>query len=83
MVQNLALVQKVEKLAEAKGVKPGQLALAWVHAQVQLSFTQGELRMRAGLHASNYISMCLSYFQQFPNASTVSSESLVHLYECR
>lgn len=33
-VQNLALVEKVDELAKAKGVKPGQLALAWVHAQV-------------------------------------------------
>ena len=33
-MQNLALVEKVEELAKAKGVKAGQLALAWVHAQV-------------------------------------------------
>ncbi len=33
IMQNLALVKKVEELANAKGVKPGQLALAWVHAQ--------------------------------------------------
>ncbi|DBB10359.1 TPA: hypothetical protein ACH3X3_001916 [Trebouxia sp. C0006] len=31
--KNLALVEKVDELAKAKGVKPGQLALAWVHAQ--------------------------------------------------
>lgn len=31
--KNLALVAKVEQLAKAKGVKAGQLALAWVHAQ--------------------------------------------------
>lgn len=31
--KNLALVEKVDALAKAKGVKPGQLALAWVHAQ--------------------------------------------------
>lgn len=36
-MQNLALVEKVEGLAKAKGIKPGQLALAWVHAQVLLS----------------------------------------------
>ena len=30
---NLALVRRVEELAEAKGVTPGQLALAWVLAQ--------------------------------------------------
>jgi len=34
LMQNLALVEKVDELARAKGVKPGQLALAWVHAQV-------------------------------------------------
>ena len=34
LMQNLALVEKVDELAKAKGVKPGQLALAWVHAQV-------------------------------------------------
>jgi len=30
---NVALVEKVESLAAAKEVTPGQLALAWVHAQ--------------------------------------------------
>ena len=30
---NVALVEKVEALAAAKEVTPGQLALAWVHAQ--------------------------------------------------
>ena len=32
-LQNLALVEKVRSLAAAKGCTPGQLALAWVHAQ--------------------------------------------------
>ncbi len=32
-MQNLALVEKVRSLAAAKGCTPGQLALAWVHAQ--------------------------------------------------
>lgn len=32
---NLALVQHVKELAAKKGVIPGQLALAWVHAQVR------------------------------------------------
>jgi len=31
--RNLELVAKVEELAREKGVTPGQLALAWVHAQ--------------------------------------------------
>lgn len=31
--KNLALVDKVRSLAAAKGCTPGQLALAWVHAQ--------------------------------------------------
>ena len=31
---NLALVEGVKQLAAKKGVTPGQLALAWVHAQV-------------------------------------------------
>lgn len=31
--RNLELVQRVEELAAEKGVTPGQLALAWVHAQ--------------------------------------------------
>ena len=31
--KNLGIVRVVEKLAQAKGVKPGQLALAWVLAQ--------------------------------------------------
>lgn len=31
---NLALVERVRELAAKKGVTPGQLALAWVHAQV-------------------------------------------------
>lgn len=38
-MQNLALVEKVDGLAKSKGIKPGQLALAWVHAQV----SQGSL----------------------------------------
>ncbi|WP_182359200.1 aldo/keto reductase [Tomitella gaofuii] len=33
LVTNLALVDRVRTLAEAKGVTPGQLALAWVLAQ--------------------------------------------------
>ena len=33
-VQNIKLVEKVDQLAKAKGVEPGQLALAWVHSQV-------------------------------------------------
>eukprot|EP00884_Botryococcus_braunii_P022763 jgi/Botrbrau1/9170/Bobra.0236s0003.1 len=31
--KNLELVRKVEQIAQRKGVKPGQLALAWVHSQ--------------------------------------------------
>lgn len=31
--RNLELVQRVEEMAAEKGVKPGQLALAWVLAQ--------------------------------------------------
>ena len=31
---NLVLVERVRELATKKGVTPGQLALAWVHAQV-------------------------------------------------
>ena len=31
--RNLAIVERVERVAEAKGITPGQLALAWVHAQ--------------------------------------------------
>ncbi len=30
---NIALVERVKELAAKKGVTPGQLALAWVHAQ--------------------------------------------------
>lgn len=30
---NFALVQRVKELAAKKGVTPGQLALAWLHAQ--------------------------------------------------
>jgi aryl-alcohol dehydrogenase-like predicted oxidoreductase len=33
--KNLALVEKVKELAAAHGCTPGQLALAWVHAQGQ------------------------------------------------
>ena len=32
--KNLALVETVKELADRKGCTPGQLALAWVHAQV-------------------------------------------------
>ncbi len=32
-MQNMLLVKRVAKLAEAKGCSPGQLALAWVLAQ--------------------------------------------------
>ena len=31
--QNLKLVEKIEQIASVKGIKPGQLALAWVLAQ--------------------------------------------------
>lgn len=31
--RNLGIVRQIERLAQAKGVKPGQLALAWVLAQ--------------------------------------------------
>ena len=31
--KNLALVDEVKRLAETKGCTPGQLALAWLHAQ--------------------------------------------------
>jgi aryl-alcohol dehydrogenase-like predicted oxidoreductase len=31
--KNLELVERVQKIAERKGVKPGQLALAWVLAK--------------------------------------------------
>src|SRR5439155_8876599 len=31
--KNLELVERVIEIAEEKGVKPGQLALAWVHSQ--------------------------------------------------
>ena len=34
-VQNIKLVEKVDQMAKAKGVESGQLALAWVHSQVQ------------------------------------------------
>lgn len=30
---NLALVERVKEVAAKKGLTPGQLALAWVHAQ--------------------------------------------------
>jgi aryl-alcohol dehydrogenase-like predicted oxidoreductase len=33
-VQNIKLVEKVDQVAKAKWVEPGQLALAWVHSQV-------------------------------------------------
>ena len=32
-LQNLQLVEKVKEIAARKGCTPGQLALAWVHAQ--------------------------------------------------
>ena len=35
--QNMKLVENVKVLADKKGCTPGQLALAWVHAQVLLS----------------------------------------------
>ncbi len=31
--QNLAIVERIKALADKKGCLPGQLALAWVHAQ--------------------------------------------------
>ena len=44
-MQNLALVEKVDELAKAKGVKPGQLALAWVHAQVLSSSPSSDIAL--------------------------------------
>jgi aryl-alcohol dehydrogenase-like predicted oxidoreductase len=37
MPKNLALVEAVEQLAKQKGCSVGQLALAWLHAQVTLA----------------------------------------------
>jgi len=37
--QNLELVRAVKQLAARKGCSPGQLALAWVHAQGDDVFT--------------------------------------------
>ncbi len=37
--KNLLLVEKVKALAEKKGIKPGQLALAWVFAKSQDDFS--------------------------------------------
>ena len=34
LLQNLAIVERIKALAQRKGCLPGQLALAWVHAQV-------------------------------------------------
>ncbi len=34
-VQNLKLVKAVKEMADRKGIKPGQLALAWVQTQVR------------------------------------------------
>ena len=34
LLQNLAIVERIKALAQKKGCLPGQLALAWVHAQV-------------------------------------------------
>ena len=33
VAQNFELVKKVQELAERKGATPGQVALAWLHAQ--------------------------------------------------
>lgn len=38
-VQNLELVEAVRSIAQRKGCTPGQLALAWVHAQGDDVFT--------------------------------------------
>lgn len=32
--KNVALLERVQALADAKGCTPGQLALAWVHSRV-------------------------------------------------
>lgn len=39
VLQNLELVAAVKAIAQRKGVSPGQLALAWVHAQGEDVFT--------------------------------------------
>ena len=33
LVQNMKAVAKISKIAEARGVTAGQLALAWVHSR--------------------------------------------------
>ena len=33
--QNFAIVERIKALADKKGCLPGQLALAWVHAQAR------------------------------------------------
>jgi diketogulonate reductase-like aldo/keto reductase len=53
-LQNLAIVERIKALAEKKGCLPGQLALAWVHAQVccarDLSSTQASSRTHTSYH---------------------------------
>ena len=54
--KNLALVESVKELADKKGCTPGQLALAWVHAQVSLVYGRCRLKYHTvSLH------LCLSW----------------------
>jgi aryl-alcohol dehydrogenase-like predicted oxidoreductase len=47
LLQNLELVEAVKGIAQKKGCTPGQLALAWVHAQGDDVFTiPGTRRMK-------------------------------------
>jgi len=50
--QNLQLVEKVKEIAARKGCTPGQLALAWVHAQGEDVFPiPGELLLSCDLNS--------------------------------
>ena len=57
-VQNLVIVQRIKALAEKKGCLPGQLALAWVHAQGEDVFPIPGALLRAMLFVTKGHKLC-------------------------
>ena len=75
LMQNLALVEKVDELARAKGVKPGQLALAWVHAQVRSSLPSSHI----ALHTTLISALCCCPFGYISFLTLTSTPSECYL----
>ncbi len=75
-LQNLAIVQKIKALADKKGCLPGQLALAWVHAQGEDVFPIPGVLLRATIFGSKgreLCALCIPHAGRLPAARWLSA----------